>query len=89
MAHRIEFLGPNLGGSINSFEECLAAVREDFKRQMRETFGVELSNKSRVYQNAYPSHFDLVPYPMGWHTLILLSSMGRTIGLRGSTLVNI
>jgi hypothetical protein len=36
------------GGSVNSFEECLAAVREDFKRQMRETFGVELSTKSSI-----------------------------------------
>jgi hypothetical protein len=26
------------GGSINSFEECLAAVREDFKKQMQKTF---------------------------------------------------
>jgi hypothetical protein len=56
------------GGSVNSFEECLAAVREDFKRQMWETFLVELSNKSRVYQKSYPSHFDLVPYPVGWRT---------------------
>jgi hypothetical protein len=35
---------------------------------MRETFGVELCNKSRVYQKSYPLHFDLVPYPMGWCT---------------------
>jgi hypothetical protein len=35
--------------SVNSFEECLAAVREDFKKQMRETFRVELSSKSRIY----------------------------------------
>jgi hypothetical protein len=49
------------GGSVNSFEECLVAVREDFKKQMRETFRVELSNKSRVYQKLYPLHFDLVP----------------------------
>jgi hypothetical protein len=40
-------------------------VREDFKRQMQETFEVELSNKSRVYQKPYPSYFDLVPYPVG------------------------
>jgi hypothetical protein len=77
------------GGSINSFEDCLAAIREDFKKQMQEAFGVDLSNKSRVYQKSYPSHIDLVPYPMGWHTLILLSSMERTIGLHWSTLVNI
>jgi hypothetical protein len=57
------------GGSINSFEESLAAVREDFKKQMRETFAVELSNKSHVYQKSYASHFDLVPYPVGWRTL--------------------
>jgi hypothetical protein len=56
------------GVFVTSFEECLAVVREDFKKQMRETFGVELSNKSCVYQKSYPSHFDLVPYPMGWHT---------------------
>jgi hypothetical protein len=56
------------GGSVNSFEECLAAVREDFKRQMQKTFGVELSNKSRVYQKSYPLHFDLVPYLAGWRT---------------------
>jgi hypothetical protein len=56
------------GGSVNAFEECLAVVREDFKKQTRETFGVELSNKSRVYQKSYPSHFDLVPYLIGWHT---------------------
>jgi hypothetical protein len=36
-------------GSVNSFEDCLAAIREDFKKQMRETFGVEVSNKSRTY----------------------------------------
>jgi hypothetical protein len=53
------------GGSINSFEECLAVVREDFKKQMRETIGVELLSKSRVYQKPYPSHFDFVPYHVG------------------------
>jgi hypothetical protein len=37
------------GASVNSFEECLAVVREDFKKQMRETFGVELSSKSHIY----------------------------------------
>jgi hypothetical protein len=56
------------GGSINSFEECLAAVREDFDRQMRETFVVKLSSKSHIHQKSYPPHFDLVPYPMGWRT---------------------
>jgi hypothetical protein len=35
---------------------------------MRKTFGVELSNKSRVYQKSYPSRLDLVPYPVGWRT---------------------
>jgi hypothetical protein len=35
---------------------------------MQETFGVELSNKSCVYQTLYPSYFDSVPYPMGWCT---------------------
>jgi Ni,Fe-hydrogenase I large subunit len=29
-----------IGGCIHSFEECLAMVREDFKKQMREIFGV-------------------------------------------------
>jgi hypothetical protein len=53
------------GASVNSFEECLAAVREDFKKQMRKTFEVELSSKSRIYQKSYPSHFNLVPYPVG------------------------
>jgi hypothetical protein len=57
-----------IGVSVNSFEECLAAVREDFKKQMWETFRVELSSKSRIYQKSYPSHFDLVPYPVGWCT---------------------
>jgi hypothetical protein len=56
------------GSYINSFEECLAAVWEDFKKQMGKTFGVELTNKSHVYQKPYPSHFDLVPYLMGWRT---------------------
>jgi hypothetical protein len=66
---RVSRTEPKGGGvSINSFEECLATVSEDFKKQKQETFGVELSNKSRVYQKLYPSHFDLVPYLMGWHT---------------------
>jgi hypothetical protein len=56
------------GSSVNSFEECLATVREDIKKQMLETFGVELSNKSCVYQKSYPSHFDLIRYPVGWRT---------------------
>jgi hypothetical protein len=55
-------------GPINSFEECLATAREDFRKQMQEIFGVELSNKSRVYQKSYPLYFDSVPYPMGWRT---------------------
>jgi hypothetical protein len=54
--------------SVNSFDECIDVVREDFKKQMWETFGVELSNKSCVYQKPYPLHFDLVPYPVGWRT---------------------
>jgi hypothetical protein len=74
------------GASVNSFEEGLAAVREDLKKQMWETFVVELSNKSHIYQKLYPLHFDLVPYPVGWRTLTLLSSMERIIGLHGSTL---
>jgi hypothetical protein len=56
------------GLSINSFEECLDMVREDFKKQMWQTFGIEMSNKSRVYKKSYPSHFNLVPYPVGWRT---------------------
>jgi hypothetical protein len=56
------------GASVNSFEKCLATVREDLKKQMWETFGVELSSKSRIYQKTYPSHFDLVSYPVGWRT---------------------
>jgi hypothetical protein len=43
-------------------------VREEFKKQMQETFGVELSNKSRVYKKPYPSYFHLVSYPVGWST---------------------
>jgi hypothetical protein len=35
---------------------------------MQETFRVELSSKSCSYQKPYPSHFDLVPYPIGWRT---------------------
>jgi hypothetical protein len=35
---------------------------------MQKTFGVESSSKSRVYQKPYHSHFDLVPYPVGWRT---------------------
>jgi hypothetical protein len=35
---------------------------------MQETFGVELTNKSRVYKKSFPSYFDLVPYPVGWCT---------------------
>jgi hypothetical protein len=27
------------GGSVNSIEECLAMLREDFKKQMQETSG--------------------------------------------------
>jgi hypothetical protein len=42
------------GTSVNSFEECLAVVREDFKKQMQETFRVKLSSKSRIYQKSYP-----------------------------------
>jgi hypothetical protein len=56
------------GGSVNSFEECLVVVREDIEKQMWETFGIELSNMSCIYQKLYPSHLDLVPYPMGWCT---------------------
>jgi hypothetical protein len=77
------------GASVNSFEECLATVRKDFKKQMRETFGVELSGKSRIYQKPYPSHFDLVPHLVLAHPRFLLSSVERTIELCGSMLVNI
>jgi hypothetical protein len=55
-------------GFINSFEDCLTTIREDFKKQMRETFRVELCNKSHVYKKLYPSYFDSVPYPAGWCT---------------------
>jgi hypothetical protein len=55
-------------GPVNSFEECLAAVREEFKKQIWETFGVEWSSKSCIYQKMYPSYFDSIPYPIGWCT---------------------
>jgi hypothetical protein len=61
---RIPRTGPRRG-PVNSFEKCLAMVREDFKKQMWETFGVELSKKSCIYQKPYPSHFDMVLYPKG------------------------
>jgi hypothetical protein len=41
------------------------------------TLRVELSNKSHVYQKLYPSHFDLVPYPMGWRTLDFVNFNGE------------
>jgi hypothetical protein len=34
-------------GPVNSFEECLAVVTEDFNKQMRETFRVEFESASR------------------------------------------
>jgi hypothetical protein len=77
------------GSSVNSFEECLAVVREDIKKQIRETFGVELSNKSRAYQKCILHILIWFPIPWVGAPPILLSSMGRTIGLHGSTLVNI
>jgi hypothetical protein len=47
-AHQIGFLGMNLErGPVNSFEECLAVVTEDFNKQMRETFRVEFESASR------------------------------------------
>jgi hypothetical protein len=58
-------------------EECLAVIREDFKKSMSETFGVELSSKSRVYQKSYLSYFDSVPYPMGWHILDFVKFNGE------------
>jgi hypothetical protein len=64
-------------GHINSFEECLAAVREDFKKQMWETFRVELSNKSHVYQKLYHSYFDSVSYPTGWRTSYFVKFNGE------------
>jgi hypothetical protein len=44
---------------------------------MSETFGVELSSKSRVYQKSYLSYFDSVPYPMGWHILDFVKFNGE------------
>jgi hypothetical protein len=75
-------------GPVNSFEECLAAVREEFKKQIWETFGVELSSKSCIYQKMYPSYFDSIPYPLVGAPLILLNLLGRIIGLHGNTFVN-
>ena len=51
---------------LNMVEECLAVFKEDLKKQIRETFGVEMPNRSRTYQKPYPSFFDSVPYPAGW-----------------------
>jgi hypothetical protein len=53
---------------VSSFEDCLSVLREDSKKQMRETFGIELSNKSHVYQKRYPLYFDSVLYATGWRT---------------------
>jgi hypothetical protein len=44
---------------------------------MRETFRVELSNKSHIYQKPYLSHFDLVPNPVGWCTPDFLKFNGE------------
>jgi peptide methionine sulfoxide reductase MsrB len=44
---------------------------------MQQTFWVELSNKSHAYQNPYPSHFDLVPYPVGWLTSDIVKFNGE------------
>jgi hypothetical protein len=44
---------------------------------MQETFGVELSNNSCVYQKPHPSHFDLVACPVGWRTLDFVKFNGE------------
>jgi hypothetical protein len=73
---------------INSYEECLLVIGEDFKKQMREAFGVELSNKSHIYQKLYPSYFDSVAYPIGWRITDFVKLSGRIIGLHDIMLVN-
>jgi hypothetical protein len=54
---------------INSLKECLAVIREELNKQMRETFDTDLQSKSCVYQKPYPSYFYSFAYPIGCRIL--------------------
>jgi hypothetical protein len=76
------------GVSVNSFEDYLAALREDFKNKCGKPLGYNClanlgSTKIRIPRILIWFHIPWVGTP-----LILLNSMEKTIGLHGSMLVS-
>jgi hypothetical protein len=80
---RVPWAGPRRS-PINSYEECLAFIREDLKKSMRETFGVEMSSKSCVYKNRILHILIQFHTPLVDAYQFLLSSMGRIAGLHAN-----
>ena len=44
----------------------LAEYKNDLANLLRESFGVDVRNKTRTYQKPYPTSFDSVAYPAGF-----------------------
>ena len=44
----------------------LADYKNDLVNFLRESFGVDVRNKTRTYQKPYPTSFDSVTYPAGF-----------------------
>ena len=47
-------------------QELFAEMREEVNKQFRETIGIDLQSRAKIYQKPYPAYFDSVGYPTGW-----------------------
>ena len=52
--------------SSSNFDKMLAEYKNDLAYLLRESFGVDVRNKTRTYQKPYPTSFDSVAYHAGF-----------------------
>ena len=77
------------------FNQILEKHKKDLAVMFKETFGVELKDKTLVCQKPYPESFDSIPVLIPYHILrisrclSLLNSLGRIVELHGSILVSL
>ena len=71
------------------FNQILEKHKKDLVVMFKESFGIELKDKTLVCQKPYPESFDSIPYPQNFKVPEFIKFTGRIVGPHGSMLVTL
>ena len=77
------------GQNDSYFNQILEKHKKDLAIMFKESFGIELKDKTLVCQKPYPESFDSIPYPQNFKVPEFLKFTERIVGLHGSMLVSL